>query len=81
MKKFLEFICWELVVPLVSNVFMFLMGMVMFGWALSFFGLMVFFVPSPIWVRWVVGIFDSFCAIMIIYGWIYDAWKGGYKQN
>ena len=80
MKKFLEFI-WELVGPLVTHIFMFVFGMVMFGWVLSLFGLLVFFTPSPTWVRWVVGVFDSFCAIMIIYSWIYGAWERVYKQN
>jgi hypothetical protein len=80
MKKFLEFI-WELVGPLVTHIFMFVFGMVMFGWVLSLFGLMVFFAPSPTWVRWVVGVFDSFCLIMLIYSWIYVAWERVYKQN
>jgi hypothetical protein len=80
MKKFLEFI-WELVGPFILHGFMFFFGMLMFGWVLSLFGLLVFFAPSPIWLRWVVGVFDSFCIIMIIYGWIYGAYERVYKQN
>jgi hypothetical protein len=80
MEKFLEFI-WELVGPLVTHIFMFVFGMVMFGWVLSLFGLLVFFTPSPLWLRCVIGVFDSFCAIMIIYGWIYRAYERVYKQN
>jgi len=77
MKKFLEFIR-ELFGTFISHVFIFLIGMIMFGWVLSFFGLLVFFAPSPIWLRWVVGVFDSFCIIMLIYGLIYSL-KLNYK--
>jgi hypothetical protein len=81
MKKFLEFI-WELVGPFLSNVFIFFIGMVMFGWVLSLFGLFVFFEPTtPTWLKWVVGVFDSFCLIILIYGWIYNVWKQVYKQT
>lgn len=81
MEKFLKFIK-ELILPIVSHIFMFVFGMLMFGWVLSLFGLLVFFEPTtPLWVRWVVGVFDSFCAIMIIYGWIYGAYERVYKQN
>jgi len=81
MKKFLEFI-WELVGPFLMQAFIFFIGMVMFGWVLSLFGLFVFFEPTtPIWLKWVVGIFDSFCLILLIYSWIYGAWERVYKQN
>jgi hypothetical protein len=81
MKKFLEFIK-ELMGPLVTHIFMFVFGMVMFGWVLSLFGLLLLFEPTtPIWLKWVIGILDSFCLIMVIYSWIYRAWKRVYKQN
>ena len=81
MKKFLEFI-WELVGPLLTNILMFVFGMLMFGWVLSLFGLLVFFEPTtPTWLKWVVGVFNSFCAIMLIYSWIYGAWERVYKQK
>ena len=80
MKKFLEFI-WELFGELLAKIFIFFVGMVMFGWVLTFFGLFVFVAPSPTWVRWVVGVFDSFCVIMLIYSWIHGAWERVYKQN
>ena len=80
MEKFLKFIK-ELILPVVSHIFMLFIGFLMIGWAFSLFGLFVFFVESPIWVRWTVGVFDSFCLIMIIYSWIYGAYKRVYKQN
>ena len=81
MKKFLEFI-WELVGPLVTHIFMFLLGMIMFGWVLSLFGLLFLFEPTtPAWFKWIVGVFDSFCLIMLMYSWIYGAWERVYKQN
>ena len=81
MKKFLEFI-WELVGPLVTYVFVFFLGMIMFGWVLSLFGLLFLFEPTtPTWLKWTIGVFDSFCAIMLMYSWIYGAWERVYKQN
>lgn len=81
MKKFLEFI-WELLGPFILHLFMFFFGMLIFFWVVSLFGLMVFFEPtSPTWLKWVVGIFDSFCVIMLIYSWIYGTWERVYKQN
>lgn len=81
MKKFLEFI-WILVGPLVTNILMFVFGMLMFAWVLSLFGLLVFFEPTtPTWLKWFVGVFDSFCLIMLMYSWIYGAWERVYKQN
>ena len=80
MKKFLEFIK-ELFGPFILHLFMFFFGMLIFFWVVSLFGLFVFVVPSPTWVRWVVGVFDSFCLIMLIYSWIYGAWERVYKQN
>lgn len=80
MKKFLEFIK-ELMGPLVGTILYFVIGFLAFAWVLTFFGLFVFIAPSPTWVRWTVGVFDSFCAIMIIYGWIYRAYERVYKQN
>ena len=80
MKKFLEFIK-ELMGPLVGTILYFVIGFLAFGWVLSLFGLLVFFAPSPIWLRWVVGAFDSFCVVMLIYSWIHGAWERVYKQN
>ena len=81
MKKFLEFI-WELLGPYILYLFMFFFGMLIFFWVVSLFGLMVFFEPTtPIWLKWVVGVFDSFCIIMLMYSWIYGAWEQVYKQN
>jgi hypothetical protein len=80
MKKFLEFIK-ELIMPLIGHIFTLIIAFLAFGWLLSFFGLFVFCAPSPLWLRWAVGVFDSFCLIMIIYGWIYTAWNKVYKQK
>jgi hypothetical protein len=81
MEKFLEFI-WELVGPFLTYIFVFFIGMVMFGWVLSLFGLLFLFEPTtPIWLKWVIGIFDSFCLILLIYSWIHGAWERVYKQN
>ena len=80
MKKFLEFIK-ELIIPLIGHILTLIIGFLMIGWAFSLFGLFVFFVESPIWVRCVVGVFDSFCLIMIFYGLIYPVWKRVYKQK
>lgn len=81
MKKFLKFI-WILVGPLLTNILMFVFGMLMFGWVLSLFGLLFLFEPTtPTWFKWVVGVFDSFCLIMLMYSWIYGAWEQVYKQN
>lgn len=80
MKKFQEFI-WVLLGEPLSQLFMFFFGMLMLGWVFSAFGLMVFFTPTPLWLKWTVGVFNAFCLIMIIYGWIYGKWEEVYKQK
>lgn len=80
MKKFLKFIK-ELISPIIIHIFTLFIGFLAFGWAFSLFGLFVFFVESPIWLQWAVGVFDSFCLIMILYGLIYPVWERVYKQK
>lgn len=80
MKKFQEFL-WLLFGEPLSHLFMFFFGMLMLGWVSSLFGLIVFFAPTPLWLKWTVGVFDSFCLIMLIYDWIHGAWERVYKQN
>ena len=77
MKRFLTFI-WVLIEPVV----LFLLGMVAFGWALSLCGLFLLFMPeTPLWLKYVIGVFDFLCAIMLIYSWVHLAYENVYKQN
>ena len=74
----------ELSNPLVGTILYILYivtGFLAIVWVFTFFGLFVFCVDSPLWVRYVVCVFDSFCAIMITYEWIYRAYNQIYKQK
>lgn len=84
MKKFLEFI-WELIGPVVTFIAGIVAGFLGLVWVFTGFGLLILLgpdtFPTPEWVKWIVAILDSFCAIMIIYSWIYGAYERVYKQN
>lgn len=83
MKKFLEFI-WKLIGPLIINILLIFMGMLGLFWVFTFFGLIMILCPtdfpSPLWLRWVVGIFDSVVLIIIVYNAIIDAYEKVYKN-
>lgn len=84
MKKFLEFI-WELIGPAVTFIAGIVAGFLGLVWVFTGFGLLILLgpdtFPTPNFVKWIVAILDSFCAIMIIYSWISGAYKRVYKQN
>lgn len=83
MKKFLKFI-WELIGPVVIFILTGVLAFIALFWVCTLFGLIMIFsptdFPSPLWLRWVIGIFDSLLLIIIVYGAIVDAYEKVYKN-
>lgn len=83
MKKFLEFIL-ELIGPLVLHIVAIVLGILVLIWVFTGFGILMILdpigFPTPIWIRWFVGIFDIFCLITILYGAIKEAYEKVYKD-
>lgn len=83
MKKFLEFI-WVLISPIVTYLAIGTFTVLAIIWVFTLFGLMLILgpttFPSPLWVRWAVGIFDSLVLIMIVYEAIRNAYQKVYKN-
>jgi hypothetical protein len=83
MKKFLEFI-WELIGPLIIFILTGIICMLGLLWVCTLFGLIIIFAPidfpSPLWLRWVIGIFDSLVLIILVYEQIRDAYEKVYKN-
>lgn len=83
MKKFLEFI-WVLIGPAVLTIIAVVLGMLALTWIFTGCGILILLsptdFPTPIWVRWFIGIFDSFCLVMIAYGAIREAYQEVYKS-
>jgi len=83
MKKFLKFI-WELIGPVVIPILTGVLAFLALFWVYTLFGLIIIFAPidfpSPVWLRWVVGIFDSLVLIILVYEQIRDAYEKVYKN-
>lgn len=83
MVKFLEFI-WVLTGPAVLYAVGIVLGILALIWVFTGFGILIMLdptdFPTPIWVRWFVGILDIFCLIMILYGAIEEAYQEVYKS-
>lgn len=83
MKKFLTFI-WVLLGPAIINISIIIVPMLALLWVCTLFGLFVILdpknFPCPSWVRWVIGIFDSLCVILLLYNAISDAYNKVYKN-
>jgi len=83
MKKFLEFI-WVLISPVVIFIFQAIVTILALIWAFTLFGVMIIFggneLPSPLWLKWVIGIFDVLILVIIVYGAIKDAYEKVYKN-
>ena len=78
MQKFSRFLR-ELLGPPIAFLLIISLWFLCIFWVSSLFGLFVFFEPSPTWIRWLVGIVDSFCIIMLLYAWISNAYDKTYK--
>jgi hypothetical protein len=83
MKKFLEFI-WELISPLIIGILTICIYALALLWVCTLFGLIMIFAPtefpSPLWLRWVIGVFDSLVLIILVYEQIRDAYEKVYKN-
>jgi len=83
MKKVLEFI-WELIGPLIMFILIGCICILGLLWVCTLFGLIMIFAPtdfpSPLWLRWVIGIFDSLVLIILVYEQIRDAYEKVYKN-
>jgi cytochrome c biogenesis protein CcdA len=87
MKKFEEFL-WELVgkplTYLLIGILMIALFVLGVTWIFTGFGLIVFYdtegLPTPLWVRWFIGIFDIIVLLWIIIDAITTAYKKVYKN-
>jgi len=83
MKKFLEFI-WVLIGPAVIFISTVTIVILLLAWVCTGFGIMMIMCPilfpSPLWVRWFIGIFDCLCLIVVVYGAIQNAYQQVYKN-
>jgi hypothetical protein len=84
MKKFLEFI-WEMISPVVKFITAMALGGIALIWLFTGFGLLLLLAPtdfpSPLWVKWCVGIFDTFCVVVIVYDRIKEVYEKVYKNK
>jgi hypothetical protein len=80
MQKFFRFLR-ELLGPPIKFLLIGSLCILSLLWISTLFGLFVFFAPSPTWLRWAVGIFDSLLLILIICKWISNAYNKTYKPE
>lgn len=83
MRKFLQFI-YILLEPVISFILKVAAILLAFIWVFTGFGLLPVLCPTafptPLWVRWVIGILDAVIVIVVAYGYIKEAYEKVYKN-